>query len=429
MTKQEFIEYVAPRIVIDSIERDLLPSPRISQSIFESTYGTSTLAKNANALFGVKDNDQWDGKTYNKLTGEYYNGVYNQVTANFRSYNSWDESIIDQGDYLENRWISKYNPDVKRFAKLKGVRDYKEFSNLLKECGYATSLTYPETVCKYIELHNLTKYDNMTKEEAMKLINGDNEMSDNNENNNNENKEENIMRINVHAGHNPDGKTACGAIGFIKESTEARLVKDEVISQLRELGHTVYDCTCENGTSQSDVLKKIVAKCNANTVDLDVSIHFNAGAGDNSGNGKTTGTEVYVYSSTSKAKSYATNVCNAISGIGFRNRGVKYSTSLYVLKHTKAPAMLVECCFVDDKDDAQLYNYKAMASAIVYGITGQRVEEKEEEETLPSGSETTTGDKKQLYRVQVGAYSVKSNAENMAKKLKESGFDAIIVSA
>lgn len=33
------------------------------------------------------------------------------------------------------------------------------------------------------------------------------------------------MIINVHAGHNPDGKVACGAIGIIRESTEARNVK------------------------------------------------------------------------------------------------------------------------------------------------------------------------------------------------------------
>ncbi|MCI8529099.1 MAG: N-acetylmuramoyl-L-alanine amidase, partial [Lachnospiraceae bacterium] len=36
------------------------------------------------------------------------------------------------------------------------------------------------------------------------------------------------MRINVHAGHNPDGKAACGAIGFLRESTENRKVKDAV---------------------------------------------------------------------------------------------------------------------------------------------------------------------------------------------------------
>ena len=35
------------------------------------------------------------------------------------------------------------------------------------------------------------------------------------------------MKINVHAGHNPDGKIACGAVGLIRESTEARKVKKE----------------------------------------------------------------------------------------------------------------------------------------------------------------------------------------------------------
>ena len=146
------------------------------------------------------------------------------------------------------------------------------------------------------------------------------------------------MIINVHAGHNPDGKVACGAIGIIRESTEARRVKDAVISGLRQLGHTVYDCTCENGTSQANVLTKIVQACNAHKADLDVSIHFNSGAGDAAGNGKTTGTEVYVYNSASKAKVYAERVCAAIAGLGFKKRGVKYNTGLYVLRKTTAAA-------------------------------------------------------------------------------------------
>lgn len=239
------------------------------------------------------------------------------------------------------------------------------------------------------------------------------------------------MRINVHAGHNPDGKVACGAIGFIKESTEARRVKNEVVSQLRQLGHTVYDCTCENGSNQSNVLTEIVNACNKHDVDLDVSIHFNSGSGDSVGNGKTTGTEVYVYSPSSKAKPYAEKVCTAISNLGFRDRGVKYSTSLYVLRKTNSPSMLVECCFVDDKDDAQLYDFQKMAGAIVYGITGQRVGtivRPIDEETTVLGAETATGTGKQLYRVQVGAYSVKSNAEKMMANLKAAGFvDTIIV--
>jgi N-acetylmuramoyl-L-alanine amidase len=241
------------------------------------------------------------------------------------------------------------------------------------------------------------------------------------------------MIINVHAGHNPDGKIACGAVGLIQESTEARKVKDEVISQLRQLGHTVYDTTVDNGTSQSDVLVKIVKKCNEHTADLDISIHFNSGAKDTSGNGKTTGTEVYVYSTSSKAKDYAEGVADAISKIGYKNRGVKYSQSLYVLRKTKAPAMLIECCFVDDADDVELYNARIMASNIVFGITGEVVEDKADTtvdaEAADQSAETATGDNASIYRVQVGAYCQKANADAMAAKVKAAGFDALVVRA
>lgn len=181
------------------------------------------------------------------------------------------------------------------------------------------------------------------------------------------------MKINVHAGHNPDGKVACGAVGLIKESTEARKVKNEVIRLLRNSGHIAYDCTVDNGSSQNDVLSSIVAKCNKRDVDLDISIHFNSGRNDKKGDDITGGTEVYIYSKSSKAKNAAEKVCNAIATLGYKNRGVKTSGSLYVLKHTNSPSMLIECCFVDDKDDVEIYNYKTMAEAIVQGITGEKV--------------------------------------------------------
>lgn len=178
------------------------------------------------------------------------------------------------------------------------------------------------------------------------------------------------MIINVHSGHNA---RVPGASGLINEVTEDRLVKDLVINKLQAQGHTVYDCTDDTSTSQSANLANIVAKCNAHTADLDVSIHFNAAANDPSGDGKTTGTEVLVYSGTSKATTYAAAICARIADLGFKNRGVRERPDLYVLKHTKAPALLVECCFVDDADDVTLYDADKMATAIVQGITGQAV--------------------------------------------------------
>lgn len=203
------------------------------------------------------------------------------------------------------------------------------------------------------------------------------------------------MKINVHAGHNPDGKVGCGAVGLIKESTEARKVTFEVINLLRKLGHTAYDCTVDNGTSQNNVLSKIVAKCNKHDVDLDVSIHFNSGRDDKTGDGNIGGTEVYVYSENSKSKPAAERVCESIAQLGFKNRGVKTSKSLYVLNHTSAPAILIECCFVDDKDDIKLYNYKTMAKAIVDGILGAEIKS--------TSTTTSKSTKSTSYKVKITA--------------------------
>lgn len=201
-----------------------------------------------------------------------------------------------------------------------------------------------------------------------------------------------MAKYNVHAGHNPDGKKACGAVGLIKESTEARKVKELVIKYLKEQGHTVYDCTVDNGTSKNDVLNKIVAKCNAHDVNLDISIHFNSGAKDKKGNGKSTGTEVYVYAVKSKAKDEAANICNELDDLGFKNRGVKINRNLKVLKSTNAPALLIEVCFVDDKDDVKLYkdNADQVARAIVKGITGKKVTDKKLLEVTGIWDEATT---------------------------------------
>lgn len=184
------------------------------------------------------------------------------------------------------------------------------------------------------------------------------------------------MKINVHAGHAPDGGTGCGAVGLIKESTEARKVAATLIDLLKAQGHTVYDCTVTTNMSAGSVLTNIVKKCNAHTVDLDVSIHFNSGAKDQKGNGKTTGTEVLIYSTGGASEKYAKNIADAIAALGFKNRGVKVRKDLYFLRSTKAQALLVECCFVDDKDDVALYDAAGMAQAIAKGIAGKTAQAK-----------------------------------------------------
>lgn len=222
------------------------------------------------------------------------------------------------------------------------------------------------------------------------------------------------MKVNIHAGHNQDGKVACGVVSLIKESTESRKVKDELIKLIQKNGDIAYDCTVNDGKSQNDVLKKICTKCNNTDAELNISIHFNSAAKDLVGNGKTTGTECYVYNINSDTAKIAKRICEEIAKIGYKNRGVKESKNLYVLKHTKKAAILVECCFADDKDDVELYDYKKMAEAIYKGIFQKEIQ---------NDTKIETG---KMYTVQIGAFSKIENAERLKSELVKKGYNPII---
>ena len=177
---------------------------------------------------------------------------------------------------------------------------------------------------------------------------------------------------NIHAGHCPQGQGAYGAVGVLQESVEDRLVKNRVISALRNAGQTVYDCTDDTNCDEGTNLARIVNKCNQRKVDLDVSIHLNSGRNDYSGDGSIGGVEVWCYDSGTAA--VAQRICNNISSkLGLTNRGVKYNQGWYVLKNTVSPALLVECCFVDDKDDAGRWDVNACGDAIASGILNRSV--------------------------------------------------------
>lgn len=101
-------------------------------------------------------------------------------------------------------------------------------------------------------------------------------------------------------------------------------------------------------------------------VDLDASIHFNSGRNDTKGDTKIGGTEILMRKEEGIKKTAGSLICKQMEKIGFTNRGIKVTSSLYFLNHTKAPAILIEICFVDDKDDVKLY--KESKEAVANGI-------------------------------------------------------------
>ena len=221
-----------------------------------------------------------------------------------------------------------------------------------------------------------------------------------------------MAKYNVHGGHN---SIVPGAAKYLNEVTEDRKVKNKVIELLRKEGHTVYDCTDDVGKTQSQNLKNIVSKCNAHSVTYDVSIHLNAGGG--------TGVEVLYYPTSSKGKSMATKMSkNIASALGLKNRGAKSRDNLYVLKHTKSTAVLVECCFVDSTTDKKKWNVDKCAKAIVESLLGKTISSSTSSSSGSSGSSSTTS---KLYRVrkswsdaksQIGAYANLDNAKEACKE-------------
>lgn len=179
------------------------------------------------------------------------------------------------------------------------------------------------------------------------------------------------MRIGVNCGHTVTGQPGSGASGYLIESDETRAVGYALMNLLRQQGHTVIDCTDDFANSTGENLRNICALANAQPLDLFVSIHFNAGQGQ--------GVECWTYGSGDAG--CADKIKRNIAMLGFRDRGIKDGSHLYVIKYTTARAVLVEVCFVDTKSDAEQYKKVGaarIAAAICEGITGEKITDEEE---------------------------------------------------
>ena len=167
---------------------------------------------------------------------------------------------------------------------------------------------------------------------------------------------------------------------------------------------------------ENDTLSEEIRECNAFSPDLAIDIHNNAGGGD--------GAEVFYHYGGGKSKTLADNILAEIVKVGQNSRGAKTRKNSNgkdyygFIRETSCPAVIVECAFIDNASDLKILatesQKKSMGEAIAKGV-------------LRTLDIELQAEKSTLYRVQVGAYLLRSNAEAMHKKLKAIGFDAFIV--
>ena len=166
---------------------------------------------------------------------------------------------------------------------------------------------------------------------------------------------------------------------------------------------------------ENDTISEEIRECNNFKPDLAVDIHNNAGGGD--------GVECFYSRIGGKGKVLADEILTSIIKVGQNGRGIKTRVNssgkdyYAFIRETTAPAVIVECAFIDNSTDIQILNthdkQAKMGTAIARGILRTL--------GIPFINVSKT------YKVQVGSYNDKSNAEILQNILKSYGFDAFIV--
>lgn len=174
------------------------------------------------------------------------------------------------------------------------------------------------------------------------------------------------MKILLIAGHGGGDAGAC-YLGYKEHDVAVEVCKllKEALSRyctvdIADTSIGWYRHICKNGN-----------KFNFKPYDYVLEIHFNAASSDLKGNKRTTGSEIYVTTS-EKVVTVEENILKGMEILGFRNRGVKAKNwgLISYIKKQGVSAALMEVCFLDDKDDMDLYQArkKDVAYAISEGI-------------------------------------------------------------
>lgn len=130
-----------------------------------------------------------------------------------------------------------------------------------------------------------------------------------------------------------------------------------------------------------------------------------------------------IYSSATENKKAGSAILNAVAPISpGPDYSLRVNSSLAELNSTRAIAVYLEVEFHDTQDGANwiINTVKAIGEAICKGVC-------EFYGVNYISKSNTTDFSQNLYRVQIGAFSQKSNAENCLQKAKTAGFtDAFI---
>ena len=150
MKPADFIDLIKEAVIESYYKYGVLPSIAIAQAAVESAWGERSISNN---IFGIKADVAWKGPTEAKLTRECLNGVWISVFADFRAYDSIQDSIDDHGKFLTKE----------RYRKVLSAKDYKQAAIEISKAKYATDPAYSKLLIKIIEKYKLYEIDKEAK--------------------------------------------------------------------------------------------------------------------------------------------------------------------------------------------------------------------------------------------------------------------------
>ncbi len=188
---------------------------------------------------------------------------------------------------------------------------------------------------------------------------------------------------------------------------------------------------CRTALERSGVTVKLMhdesmqEKCAASNsfdADLHVPIHTNAF------NGQVTGTRMFCFNESGEGMKACKAIFARLAPITpGTSENIRVDASLYEVRVPAAPTAYIECEFHDNADAAKwiVEHTTDIGEAIAQGICDYfGVAYKAPEQPKPAEPEKPATDN--LYRVQVGAFAVRENAEKMLQRLKDAGFEGFI---
>jgi N-acetylmuramoyl-L-alanine amidase len=179
------------------------------------------------------------------------------------------------------------------------------------------------------------------------------------------------IRIFIDQGHNPSGFNA-GAEGFGLREQDITYIVGSYLSDILNADSRFTAITSRKnpeealGYDTNSSLKTRVELAEAWGADYFLSIHVNANV-----NPAINGTEAYVYRAASEAYYLGEDiVAEIVRRLGTKNNGVIVRPSLYVLRRTNMPAVLIELAYISNYEDALLLSEEpyAFAYAIYAGM-------------------------------------------------------------